>query len=131
MKKQIDLSQYKAFPADYVVPKDTPIVSLITTGSVRRGLIGRAIEERKDPECDFFDGTNNLVMHNHMIAPLDPKDHPEYVEENSVIADHNSKYIFNPVSKLNKPNRLQEIALLCKQLDSYQVFTELVIRGWI
>ena len=75
-----DLSKYKAFPEDYVIPKDTQVIALVDDYGLL-GFEGITTETSIVPFCNWKDGRNRIALSSRNLSPVNPQDHPDFKQE--------------------------------------------------
>jgi hypothetical protein len=75
-----DLSKYKAFPEGHVIPFNTKVICLIDAYGLK-GREGVTIETNVFPFCNWENGQQKIGFKSHLLAPLNPQDHPDFKME--------------------------------------------------
>jgi hypothetical protein len=75
-----DISKYKAFPEGYVIPFNTKVICLVDAHGLK-GVEGVTIETNVFPFCNWENGQQKIGFKSHLLAPVNPQDHPDYKQE--------------------------------------------------
>lgn len=117
--KMKDVSEYKAFPNNYEIPKGTKVVVVKEHlnkddyGYRPIGLKGVTTDAHTIPYCDWEDGKKDICMDGTELAPLNPKDHPEH-------PDFGKQEPTSTQSEITKiDNKLQQLAKVILENESW------------
>jgi hypothetical protein len=93
-----ETEKYVAFPKGYVVPKGIEVICLEDNhGKIAPMTKGVTLDESSVPDV-LFENKQEYCLHAHELAPLNPKDHPDYkAPKKPVYKFEESKEITVPV----------------------------------